>query len=185
MRLQRDSRKASVTPDAPYLRPDLRTCALLLDVDGTLVDIAPTPSEVSVPPSLRRALARLVEGTDGAVALVSGRSVADLDRLFGPLRLTAVGGHGAEFRPVNDPDAPRRDTPALAPELKRRLLSIARDGVLAEDKGYAVALHFREAPEKEEIVRAAVAQICAEPWPEPVEILPGKAVVEVELAGFR
>jgi trehalose 6-phosphate phosphatase len=182
MRPRRNWRKMPVNEGVPYFRPDLRSCALLLDVDGTLVDIAATPGTVSVPPSLRRALARLVERTDGAVALVSGRSVADLDRLFGPLRLAAVGGHGAEFRPIDD--TVRRAAPALAPELRSRLLAIAGEGVLAEDKGYAVALHYREAPEKEELVRDAVAKICAEPWPEPVEILPGKAVIEVKPAAF-
>jgi trehalose 6-phosphate phosphatase len=181
---QRDSRPMPTDDAAPYLRPDLHTCALLLDVDGTLVDIAPKPDDVSVPPSLRRALARLVERTGGAVALVSGRSVADLDRMFAPLRLATVGGHGAEIRPVVGPKPSSRGAPALAAELRRRLLAIAGPGVLAEDKGYSVALHYRAAPEQEEFVRDAVADICAEPWPEPVEILPGKAVVEVKPAGF-
>ena len=184
MRPQRQSPKATVNSDPAPPCPDLRSHALLLDVDGTLVDIAPTPQEVCVPPSLRRALARLVERTGGAVALVSGRSVADLDRLFGPLRLTVVGGHGAELRPIDGADVPKRNAPALAPELKRRLLAIAGSGVRAEDKGYSVALHYREAPEKEAFVRDTVAAICAEPWPEPVEILPGKSVVEVKPAGF-
>lgn len=169
---------------APELRPDLRASAFLLDVDGTLVDIAPTPREVRVPPSLLRTLARLSARTDGAVALVSGRSIADLDRLFDPLRLTAVGGHGAEFRLPDGTDVHRRDAPALGAELKQALFAIAGAGVLAEDKGYSVALHFRLAPEKEPLVREAVARVCAERVHEPVEILPGKAVIEIKRAGF-
>ena len=184
MRPQRDSRKVSMSAVAPELAPDLRTSAFLLDVDGTLVDIAPTPSEVRVPASLLRTLARLSARTNGAVALVSGRAIADLDRLFDPLRLTAVGGHGAEFRLPDGTDVHRRDAPALGAELKRALFAIAAAGVLAEDKGYSVALHYRLVPEKEGLVRASVAKACAEFAAEPVEILPGKAVIEIKRAGF-
>ncbi len=184
MRPQRDSRKTLMNGAAPAFAPDLRAHAFLFDVDGTLVDIAPTPRDVRVPPSLRRALARLSERTEGAVALVSGRSLADLDRLFHPLRLTAVGGHGAELRLPAGGDEQRRAAPALAADLKRALFAIAGSDVLAEDKGYSVALHYRLAPEKEALVREAVARVCAAPGREPVEILPGKAVVEIKPAGF-
>ncbi len=184
MRPQRDSRTMAMTGVLPEFTPDLRTSAFLFDVDGTLVDIAPPPREVVVPPSLRRALARLDAATGGAVALVSGRPVADLDRLFDPLRLTAIGGHGAEFRPRGAADVRRSEAATLGLPLKRRLLALAGSGVLAEDKGYAVALHFRLAPEKEKRVREAVAEICAEPRPVPLEILPGKAVIEIKPAGF-
>ena len=59
---------------APTLIPNLRECAILLDVDGTILDLAPTPREVWVPPSLRLTIAQLSESTGGALALVSGRS---------------------------------------------------------------------------------------------------------------
>src|ERR1700682_3750737 len=84
---------------APSLIPNLQECAILLDVDGTILDLASTPREVWVPPSLRHDMTRLIECTGGAVALVSGRSLNDLDLLFAPLQLPALGGHGAEFRP--------------------------------------------------------------------------------------
>src|SRR5436305_676580 len=77
---------------------DLSRYAILLDIDGTMLDIAPTPHEVQVPDELRHALRRLVERTDGALALVTGRTLEDIDKVFGPLRLPAVGGHGAEIR---------------------------------------------------------------------------------------
>src|SRR5260221_5928435 len=79
---------------APSLVPNLQECAILLDVDGTILDLAPTPPEVWVPPSLRHAMTRLTERTGGAVALVSGRSLSDLDLLFSPLQLPAIGGRG-------------------------------------------------------------------------------------------
>src|ERR1700739_3506031 len=83
---------------APSLIPSLQECAILLDVDGTILDRAPPPREVWVPPSLRHDIMRLSERTGGAVALVSGRSLNDLDLLFSPLPLPAGGGTGAGFR---------------------------------------------------------------------------------------
>ena len=76
--------------------------AFLLDVDGTLLDLAPTPREVRVPPGLRETLSRLWQRSGGAVAFVSGRLIEELDLIFSPLQLPAVGGHGAELRPVAD-----------------------------------------------------------------------------------
>src|SRR5919205_3628574 len=82
--------------------PDLRQVAILLDVDGTIVDFAPTPREVFVSAALRSTLECLLERTGGALALVSGRPIKELDLLFAPLQLPVVGGHGAEVRPVAD-----------------------------------------------------------------------------------
>jgi len=170
--------------DEPHFTPDLRTSALLLDVDGTIVDIAPRPDAVRVPVSLKDALARLVAATDGAVALVSGRLLADLDHLFAPLHLAVVGAHGAELRLLDGSTGRTRKSPQLDAELKRRLTALARDGVAAEDKGFSLALHFRQAPEQEKSLRDAVARLCAEQWSPAVEILPGKAVIEIKPAGF-
>ncbi len=72
--------------------------SLFLDVDGTLLDIAPAPDLVVVPPELSATLSRLSGLLGGALALVSGRPIAQLDRLFAPLRLPAAGEHGAEIR---------------------------------------------------------------------------------------
>ncbi|MGB2593420.1 MAG: trehalose-phosphatase, partial [Pseudolabrys sp.] len=77
---------------------DLQKIALLLDVDGTIVDIGPSPAEVHVGAGLLETLKRLFALMDGALALVSGRPIGDLDRLFAPLRLPTIGGHGAEMR---------------------------------------------------------------------------------------
>ena len=77
---------------------DPATIAILLDVDGTLIEIGPSPFEVKISDELRVSLRGLLELTEGALALVSGRPIADLDRLFTPLRLPAIGGHGAELR---------------------------------------------------------------------------------------
>src|SRR5215468_1477209 len=76
--------------------------SLFLDVDGTLLDIAPAPDLVVVPPELPTTLTRLSNLVGGALALVSGRPIAQLDRLFAPLRLPAAGEHGAEIRLAAD-----------------------------------------------------------------------------------
>ncbi len=170
---------------AAFLIPDLSKIALLLDIDGTIVDIAPTPTAVRVTPGLKGALIRLVGLTGGALALVSGRSLTDIDRLFAPLRLAAIGGHGAQFRPAHGEAAEIRDPRGLEPELRARLRAIAGGGVVAEDKGFSVALHYRLAPERAGFVLEAVNTICADSPHAPIEILPGKAVIEVKHAGFN
>ena len=160
---------------------------MLLDVDGTLLDIASTPHGVDVPPQLKRALSTLDEQAEGAIAFVSGRPVAELDRLFAPLRLAAVGGHGAEVRINGQEEKPQRyDTP-IDNELRGQFAAFARtlDGVILEDKGYSLALHYRLAPQHADVVREAVAAACA-PYPsEAIEVLPGKAVIEVKARVFN
>lgn len=167
----------------PPLVEDLRDRAFLLDIDGTLLDLAPSPRQVWVPTGLRRTLARLADLTGGAVALVSGRSLNEIDLIFSPLQLAAIGVHGAEMRTSGDAEVQSR-TPPLSRALKRRLATVAElgPGVLVEDKGYSLALHYRLAPEKGAEVLEAVRKICADSGGEAVEILPGKLVVDVKPA---
>ena len=165
---------------------DLRKCAILLDIDGTILDLAPSPQQVFVPAGLGPTLARLDTLTGGALALVSGRSLHDVDLIFAPLQLAAIGGHGAELRGMPNAEPTLRAKP-LGTALKRKLAAIAElgPGILAEDKGYSLALHFRLAPEKTDTVCAAVDKICAELPPGEVEILPGKFVVEIKPVGVN
>src|SRR6186713_1809391 len=76
----------------------LSETAILLDIDGTLLELMPTPREVWVPPGLTKTLNRLLVRTNGALAMVSGRSLNDIDLIFAPDQYPAVGGHGAEMR---------------------------------------------------------------------------------------
>jgi trehalose 6-phosphate phosphatase len=168
---------------AAFARLDPKTIALLLDFDGTLVDIAPTPDAVHVSDDLCAALARLLDLTGGALALVSGRPIADLDRLLSPLKLPVVGGHGAEMRLAS---GERSSAVAPLPEPLRQALAGAKSldpGVIIEDKGYSVALHYRKAPQCEDAIERHIART-REAFPgEAVEVLPGKAMFEVKRPG--
>ncbi|WP_168192796.1 trehalose-phosphatase [Undibacter mobilis] len=163
---------------------DPREVALLLDVDGTLIDIGPTPFAVDVSDTLKRSLERLFELTGGALALVSGRPIHDLDRLFAPLVLPAVGGHGAEMRLAEGTAASHvADLPAA---LRARLIGAVDpdSGVAYEDKGYSVALHYRRAPDHEARLRAHVSESLAAFPAEDTEVLPGKMMIEVKRPGI-
>src|SRR6195952_4502898 len=95
---QEDDEAPDSVPVPGALIPHLGECALLLDIDGTLLDFAPTPREVWVPPGLAKTLNRLLARTSGALALVSGRSLNDIDLIFAPAEFPAVGGQGAKMR---------------------------------------------------------------------------------------
>src|SRR5437763_5103701 len=160
--------------------------AVLLDIDGTLLDLAPTPREVWVPPDLSKTLNRLLDKTSGAVALVSGRSLNDIDLIFAPEQFPAVGGHGAEMRLSTDSEAAAAHAPPMDKDLKKRLAAIAQlsPGILLEDKGYSLALHYRLAPHAEKAIYAAVSLIRADLPNAPIEVLPGKCVCEIKHSGF-
>jgi trehalose 6-phosphate phosphatase len=171
---------------ARELAQRLGESAILLDIDGTLLDLAPTPREVWVPPGLAETLNRLHDKTSGALALVSGRSLNDIDLIFAPEQFPAVGGHGAEMRISIDSEAVATHAPPMDKELKRRLAAIAKlsPGILLEDKGYSLALHYRLAPHAEKAIYAAVSLIRADLPNAPIEVLPGKCVCEIKQSGF-
>lgn len=177
---------ASLDLIAERLAQCLNACAILLDIDGTLLELARTPREVWVPPGLAVTLHALHEQTRGALALVSGRSLNDIDLIFAPDRFPAVGGHGAEMRLSTESEAVATHAPPMDGELKRRLAAIARlsPGILLEDKGYSLALHYRLAPHAEKAIYEAVSLIRADLPNAPIEVLPGKCVCEIKQAGF-
>lgn len=135
-------------PVAAVLRRHGRYC-LFLDVDGTIVDFATTPGGVRIDPALVELMQQGSRAFGGALALVSGRSLADLDRMFAPQRWPAAGLHGLERR---DAAGRTHATPGGIGELataRAMLEAIASQhpGVLVEDKGSALAVHFRGAPQ--------------------------------------
>jgi trehalose 6-phosphate phosphatase len=154
--------------------------ALFLDFDGTLVDIAPRPDAVVVEPRLRDALAVLRDRLDGALAIVTGRTIAVVDGFLDLPGLDVAGLHGIEFR-VGGAVHPCRpeDHPALRrgiDELRARF----RDspGVLIEDKGCSVGVHWRLAPDAAEAARSAVEALRGA-LGDGYRIQAGKAVAEI------
>ncbi len=147
---------------------DRQISALFLDVDGTLLDLASTPDAVLVPDGLVGVLARVAHKLKGALAIVSGRTIDDIDRLFAPLRLRASGVHGAQIRV--QPGEPIRIASAaieLPASLRSALsLALARfHGILIENKGFSVAVHYRLNPKIAGSLRDALRNlIAAEPW---------------------
>ena len=158
--------------------------AFFLDIDGTLLEHADTPDAVRVDGAMRTLLADLQAGAGGALALISGRSVADIDRLFAPLVLPAAGQHGAERR-----DAAGRmhchafdEQPVRRAAKRLAAFAAAHPGLLLEDKGHSLALHYRLAPQLEGEARALVDEVLAG-LGAGFELQRGKMVLELKAGG--
>jgi trehalose 6-phosphate phosphatase len=133
-------RKLPVDADAPHH-------ALFLDFDGTLVDIAPRPDAIVVHPDLSAILLRLKDRLGGALAIVTGRSVGVIDAELAPARFDVAGLHGAEMRVAGNSLEAAPPCDAVRESVARLQAAIAgRPGLLVEDKGRGVALHWRLAP---------------------------------------
>lgn len=158
--------------------------ALFLDVDGTLLEHALHPQAVTVSRELRRLLEGLLAAAGGAVAVISGRSVEDIDRLFAPLCLAAAGQHGTERR--SSSGALHRHAPPLehlaraAAELVR--LTAAHEGLVLENKGMTLALHYRMAPALRALAEREMRRI-AESLGNEFELQHGKFVFELKPGG--
>src|SRR5450631_4011670 len=152
------SRPDTAEAPQPALRSSLAGHALYLDIDGTILDLAPSPDAVEVPVWMVPLLQRLSRKLDGAVAFVSGRTIAAIDLLFSPLTFPAVGVHGGEVRA---PDGEILVDEQLTAELQSAepLLqeAIARiRGVQLENKRSVIALHYRNVPERgREVLKVA------------------------------
>jgi trehalose 6-phosphate phosphatase len=166
------------------LRPS--QISLFLDVDGTLLDLARSPEAVAVPAGLTDTLAAAERRLDGALALVSGRPIEQLDRLFAPLRLRASGVHGGQIRQSAD-GAGRWLTQARLPERAwsdlLRLLE-AFPGTLAENKGISFAVHYRNSAAAEEELVVALRHFTAAFFELDLELIAGHLVFEIRLPGF-
>ncbi len=146
------------------LPPPAPGWAVFLDVDGTLIEIAERPAAVRVEPRMIGVLAALVRVTDGAVALVSGRPVEFLDKLFAPLVLPAAGLHGLERRDAAGHWAVRAGRHADIYRFSAAFAKFvaAHPGTEIEDKGLTIALHYRRAPEAGPAARALADRLAAE-----------------------
>jgi trehalose 6-phosphate phosphatase len=163
---------------APQLFPT-DPIAVFLDFDGTLAHIVERPDLARVPASLLAALRDAYTVLDGALALVTGRSIASLDALLEPLQLPAAGVHGIEYRDVTG-GIHSVSAPPVPDWARTELIALAASapGLLLEDKGHGVALHFRQAPEHEARVREGVRKVFARLGTD-FAIQDGKMVVEL------
>ena len=158
--------------------------SLFLDVDGTLLDLAERPGDVVTPAGLSEALAKTDSKLDGALALISGRPIEELDRLFEPLRLRASGVHGAQmrFHPLASPVSAAKELPD---SLWMALLQAVSDfpGAFAENKRFSFTVHYRLAAEKEAPLREAVMRLVEAAPRIPLEVLNAHCAIEVKAPG--
>jgi len=170
--------------DRPPLPADPASWAFFLDIDGTLLEHAARPDAVLVDASLLALLDRLDRATQGGLALISGRAVADIDALFAPLRLPVAGQHGIERR---DAAGGLHMHPFPTQALRRAALRLrdfaaCHPGLLLEDKGHNLALHYRQAPHLAHAAQEELAAIARE-LGEDFELQGGKLVVEIKPGG--
>lgn len=164
-------------------RLDDRKHALFLDFDGTLADIAPRPDDVHLDNTIPPTLTRLQQKLGGALALITGRPMDDIDDLLAPLRLPAAYEHGAVLR-MADGEVLR----AVAPDLGN-IRAVARQlvrqypALMLEEKSASLALHFRQAPELETVCLKVLTSVMSE-HPD-LKLLQGKAVMEIKSASVH
>lgn len=157
--------------------------ALFLDVDGTLVGFSDDPDMVNVPPSLRTTLVALHEALGGALAVVSGRRLYDLDRLFGPPLIAAAGLHGLQRRRSDGSEDDMQPDPAVVEALHEHVAALAAclPHMRVEDKGTCIALHYREMPAQEQAVVAGASRIARQLSGYETQL--GNHIVEIKPAG--
>lgn len=153
--------------------------ALFLDLDGTVIDIAPTPDGVTIPEGLAELLKRLGHCLGGALAVLTGRPIADVDRFLVPLVPVAAGVHGAELRLI-----PKGEIVSMAEPIDREIVRAVRrtadehTGVLVEIKHASVALHYRQTPSLGPLLEAALARILVD-GPDHLILARGRQVLEI------
>lgn len=150
--------------------------ALFLDFDGTLVEIAETPDSIMVPDDLARRLESLAARIDGRLALITGRSLADIGGHLGRGAIRIVGSHGAEHGDAGDP------APSLSRDATAAIAALAAQwpGLLVETKPHGIAIHYRQEPEAETAVLLVMDDIAER---EDLAVRRGKMVVELGPAG--
>ncbi|MRS16204.1 trehalose-phosphatase [Enterobacteriaceae bacterium RIT691] len=159
--------------------------AFFFDLDGTLATLQPHPDQVSIPEPIRQALGQLALQQNGALALISGRSMRELDALCAPFHFPLAGVHGAERRDIRDQkhivNLPPNVAQALEPWLTQAMALLT--GSELENKGMAFALHYRQAPQHEyaiqQLAKDAVARFPG------LTLQPGKCVVEIKPEGIN
>ena len=184
MTRKRNGGRSGAAPRTGSIPPPSRDWAYFFDIDGTLVDIAESPAGARLDADLLALIARLHRTAGGAVALISGRSIADIDRLIPGIRLPAAGQHGVERRDaaggISRHAVPSRELDWVRGRLAEA--AAAHRGLLLEDKGLSLALHYRRAPRLAGYAHRLVRALLS-PLGERYRIQTGKRVVEMKPAG--
>lgn len=178
--------KPSTPFSAKRLSPTPHDLALFLDFDGTLVSLAAHPDDVDVSPRLKELLGELDKTFEGAVAVVSGRPLDQLERLLAPVSLPMAGIHGLEWRDADGTRHTALDKPAQLASCRDALKAFveARPGLHYEDKGVSLTLHYRGAPQLAEACREFFeAQHRA--LGDTFEMIAGKCVLELRPGGYH
>jgi trehalose 6-phosphate phosphatase len=165
--------------------PDLDgRCAFFLDLDGTLLDLTDHPHRVAIDGGLVRLLGALGRSAGGALALISGRPIADIDRLLDHPGFCVAGQHGAERRDFSGTMHRHDVSQAALKEARRRfgMMAARHPGIVLEDKGVNFALHFRAAPGLFAEMQGAVRGLARELGGE-FEVQLGKMVIELRPSG--
>ncbi len=161
-----------------------KRCAFFLDLDGTLVEIAHHPAAVNIDTALRTLVTALHDRAQGALAVISGRPIVDIDRLFHPLRLPVAGQHGAERRDACG--SQHVHAVDLRPLVRLRasagIWSLEHPGLVIEDKGLSFALHFRSAPELMDPIGGLLDEELRE-MGDGFHVQAGKMVLEIKPSG--
>lgn len=154
--------------------------ALFLDVDGTILHLRDTPDAVEASAHLLDLLETILVSLGGATALVSGRSIANLDELFAPHRLPTAGLHGLQRRDARG-TVYESPVPAGLDALRPALLELASTSskIIFEDKGHSLAVHYRQAPEREDEINSTVEQLLR-PYLGELHLMRGKMVCELK-----
>lgn len=166
-----------------WLRTNAANWAMFIDIDGTLLEMAPRPDAVVVPTGLVSMLGALGDRLGGALALSTGRSVAEADRLLTPLKLVTSGVHGTEVRPLPNGDATMLVPPVSAALLKE-VIDVARmsPDILVETKGAGVAVHYRQVPELRSVLEVELGKIADRR--DTIVLRPGRRVLEIIPKGY-
>ncbi len=165
----------------PVTKNNITGYAFLFDMDGTLAPIAASPEQAAVPEATREALQQLHDACGGAVAIVSGRPISEIDHLLAPQVYCAAGLHGAQLR---GPDGRQSQLPVdndAVAQMVRELLPLAQahPGLKLEDKGLSLALHYRNAPDLQGLVSEAVNAVLLA-HTHAFVLQPGKMVLEIK-----
>ena len=165
------------------LADDPQSIALFLDCDGTMLDIAPTPNEVNVPADLVDLLSHLSDALGGALAILTGRQLAEIDVLLKPRRFIGSGVHGSEIRTAHDGiiDSVAPALPgSLVGEVLRRTQKLP--GIIVEPKGPGIAIHYRLAPHLKDALEATLRSLLTQ-YPDGLVLSPGRKLFEIVPAG--